>query len=191
MNGVVHRLWLAGHSQPGARTAHCLLSCRRPQAPTKLHLTLVEPASEDDLKQSVNGQLLAAGLARLVEPKGPQVGAHSGTARLAPLVELPSAAPPAARACVGDRLKWAACLLQLNGGSFAAHHQLSHRCLRPCPRQSPEAREVLEALRECQEQARRRHAGMYQYGDPGSEEEDDGGFPTLGGKPGAGRGGRR
>lgn len=43
------------------------------QAPTKLHLTLIESGS-DDLKQSVNGQLLAAGLARLVEPKGPQVG---------------------------------------------------------------------------------------------------------------------
>lgn len=57
--------------------------------------------------------------------------------------------------------------------------------------QSPETAEVLEALRGCQEQARRRHVGMYVYGDPGSDEEaDDGGFPALG-KPGGGRGGRR
>ena len=48
-------------------------------APTKLHLTLVE-AGEEDLKQSVNGQLLAAGLARLVEPKGAQVGPRGGGA---------------------------------------------------------------------------------------------------------------
>lgn len=43
-------------------------------APTKLHLTLV-PAGTEDLKQSANAQLLATGLARLVEPKGPKVGA--------------------------------------------------------------------------------------------------------------------
>ena len=43
-------------------------------APAKLHLTLTEPGS-DDYRQSVQGQLLAAGLAQLVEPKGPQVGA--------------------------------------------------------------------------------------------------------------------
>lgn len=96
------------------------------QAPTKLHLTLIEPGS-DDYKQSVNGQLLAAGLARLVEPKGPQ---------------------------------------------------------------SPETAKVLEALRACQDEARRKHVGIYEFGDVDSEEEDDGGFPALGGKPGA-RGGRR
>ena len=50
---------------------------------------------------------------------------------------------------------------------------------------------MLEALRACQEEARRKHLGMYQYGDPDSGDEDDGGFPALGGKPGAGRGGRR
>lgn len=96
-------------------------------APTKLHLTLLE-AGSDDLKQSVNGQLLAAGLAQLVEPKGPK---------------------------------------------------------------SPETAEVLEALRACQEEARRKHLGMFQYGDPDSD-DDDGGFPTLGGpKPAGGRGGHR
>jgi hypothetical protein len=42
-------------------------------APTKLHLTLMEPGS-DDYAASINGQLLAAGLARLAEPKGQQVG---------------------------------------------------------------------------------------------------------------------
>jgi hypothetical protein len=44
------------------------------QAPTKLHLTLLDSGSEEeDYAQSVNGQLLTAGLARLLEPKGPQV----------------------------------------------------------------------------------------------------------------------
>ena len=42
------------------------------QAPTKLHLTLMEPGNED-YSRSVAGQLLSAGLARLVEPKGAQV----------------------------------------------------------------------------------------------------------------------
>ncbi|PSC71228.1 hypothetical protein C2E20_5281 [Micractinium conductrix] len=79
-------------------------------APTKLHLTLV-PAGTEDLKQSANAQLLATGLARLVEPKGPK---------------------------------------------------------------SLETAEVLEALRACQEEARRKHLGMYQYGDPDSGDEDDG-----------------
>ncbi|KAL4429360.1 hypothetical protein ABPG77_005134 [Micractinium sp. CCAP 211/92] len=93
------------------------------QAPSKLHLTLIEPGS-DDFKQSVNGQLLAAGLAQLAEPKGPK---------------------------------------------------------------SPEAEGVLEALRSCQEEARRKHLGLFTYGDPDSD-EDDGGFPALGGGRGGGRG---
>lgn len=55
--------------------------------------------------------------------------------------------------------------------------------------QPGETGEVLEVLRSCQETARRRHVGIYQYGDPGSgDEEDDGGFPALS-KPG-GRGKR-
>lgn len=57
--------------------------------------------------------------------------------------------------------------------------------------QSPEAEGVLEALRSCQEEARRKHLGLFTYGDPDSD-EDDGGFPALGGARGAGRGaGRR
>ncbi|KAL4859242.1 Ribonuclease TUDOR 1 [Chlorella vulgaris] len=97
------------------------------QAPTKLHLTLLDSGSEeDDYAQSVNGQLLTAGLARLLEPKGPQAS---------------------------------------------------------------EAAEVLQALRECQEGARRKHVGVFEYGDPDSD--DDGGFPTLAGKPAGGRGGGR
>lgn len=96
------------------------------QAPTKLHLTLIEGDS-DDMKQSVNGQLLAAGLAQLAEPKGPK---------------------------------------------------------------SAETEELLSALRGCQEAARRKHLGLFQYGDPDSD-GDDGGFPTLGGKPAGGRGGGR
>jgi endonuclease YncB( thermonuclease family) len=48
---------------------------------------------------------------------------------------------------------------------------------------------VLEALRSCQEQARRRHLGIFEFGDPDSEGEDDGGFPALGGQAG-GRGRR-
>ncbi|KAI3435969.1 hypothetical protein D9Q98_002027 [Chlorella vulgaris] len=97
------------------------------QAPTKLHLTLLDSGSdEEDYAQSINGQLLTAGLARLLEPKGPQAS---------------------------------------------------------------EAAEVLQALRECQEGARRKHVGVFEYGDPDSD--DDGGFPTLAGKPAGGRGGGR
>jgi hypothetical protein len=65
----------------------------------------------------------------------------------------------------------------------------------PACLQSPETAEVLEALRGCETEARRKHRGMWMYGDPGSgdeDERDDGGFPSLGGKPAGGRGaGRR
>jgi hypothetical protein len=54
--------------------------------------------------------------------------------------------------------------------------------------QAGETAEVVEALRSCQEAARRRHVGMYQYGDPGSGDEgDDGGFPTLSNPAGRGK----
>ena len=33
--------------------------------------------------------------------------------------------------------------------------------------------EVLEALREAEDEARSAHAGMWEYGDPGSEEEEE------------------
>ncbi len=59
-------------------------------------------------------------------------------------------------------------------------------CL-PALSQSPEAEGVLEALRSCQEEARRKHLGLFTYGDPDSD-EDDGGFPALGGGRGGGRG---
>lgn len=57
--------------------AHTSAPAPAAQAPSKLHLTLIEPGS-DDFKQSVNGQLLAAGLAQLAEPKGPKVGREQG-----------------------------------------------------------------------------------------------------------------
>jgi len=81
-NGGAALFLLEKQRQPAQLGSHCLTcppilplppSPSTAQAPTKLHLTLIESGS-DDLKQSVNGQLLAAGLARLVEPKGPQVG---------------------------------------------------------------------------------------------------------------------
>lgn len=34
---------------------------------------------------------------------------------------------------------------------------------------------MLDALRACQEEARRKHVGIYEFGDVDSEEEDDGG----------------
>ena len=45
---------------------------------------------------------------------------------------------------------------------------------------------AFEAVRAAQELARRRHAGMWEYGDPGSSDDDDGGFPSLGGARGGG-----
>jgi staphylococcal nuclease domain-containing protein 1 len=45
------------------------------------------------------------------------------------------------------------------------------------------AKGVLGVLKEAQEEARRAHVGLWQYGDPGDDDEDDdGGFPVLGGK---------
>ena len=46
---------------------------------------------------------------------------------------------------------------------------------------------VVETLRSAEATARRQHVGMWRYGDPGSDEEDD--YPTLGGGPPK-RGGR-
>lgn len=43
------------------------------------------------------------------------------------------------------------------------------------PSQNPETAKVLEALQACQEEARRKHVGIYEFGDVDSEEEDDGG----------------
>ena len=51
----------------------------------------------------------------------------------------------------------------------------------PPPLQATLAAEVVEALRGCEEAARRRHVGMWVHGDPGSDEEEDAGFPALGG----------
>lgn len=43
---------------------------------------------------------------------------------------------------------------------------------------------ALAAVQAAEERARRAHAGMWRYGDPGDEEdEDDGGFPSLGAPP--------
>lgn len=126
----------------GCLTIHLL------QAPTKLHLTLIEPGS-DDYKQSVNGQLLAAGLARLVEPKGPQVGA--------------------AAVAMHSRGRLAGPLGGEATSAHAAQPPLPHHS------QSPETAKVLEALRACQDEARRKHVGIYEFGDVDSEEEDDGG----------------
>lgn len=53
-------------------------------------------------------------------------------------------------------------------------------------RRASEAAEagVLEALRACEEKARKSHVGMWRYGDPGEDSDDD--YPTLGARP-AGR----
>ena len=126
------------------------------QAPSKLHLTVLTPGSED-LAQSVNGQLLAAGLARLVEPRGSaQVGIMR---RLTPL------------------LAWQQLCVRM-----PQPRMHTHVCVLLAP-QGPAA-EVVEALRACEEQARKHHLGMWEHGDPGSEDDDDGGFPALGGKRG-------
>jgi len=53
---------------------------------------------------------------------------------------------------------------------------------RPAPTGEPGA--LLDALRNAQQEARQSHLGLWVYGDPGSDSEDDGGFPSLGGKNG-------
>lgn len=59
------------------------------------------------------------------------------------------------------------------GGEAASAH--SAQPLPPHHSQSPETTKVLEALRACQDEARRKHVGIYEFGDVDSEEEDDGG----------------
>jgi staphylococcal nuclease domain-containing protein 1 len=51
---------------------------------------------------------------------------------------------------------------------------------RPAP--TGEAGAVYEAVRAAQDDARANHAGIFEYGDPGSDDEDDGGFPAMNGK---------
>ena len=163
-----------------------------PQAPTKLHLTLMEPDSED-YAESVSGRLLAAGLARLAEPKGPQVRGWAGL--LGGLLHCTLAMPAffTALPAQGTAFLTRCCL----NSAPACPHLPAHLTCPPPPAclQSPETAEVLEELRGCETEARRKHRGMWMYGDPGSgdeDERDDGGFPSLGGKPAGGRGaGRR
>ncbi|KAG7669099.1 hypothetical protein Ndes2526B_g00826 [Nannochloris sp. 'desiccata'] len=50
---------------------------------------------------------------------------------------------------------------------------------RPAP--TGEAGAVYEAVRAAQDDARADHAGIFEYGDPGSDDEDDGGFPAMNG----------
>ena len=40
--------------------------------------------------------------------------------------------------------------------------------------------EVVQTLLEVEEGARRKHVGIYEYGDPGSDDDDDAAFPSLG-----------
>lgn len=42
-----------------------------------------------------------------------------------------------------------------------------------------EAGDVYEAVRAAQDDARADHVGIFEYGDPGSDDEDDGGFPAM------------
>jgi len=46
---------------------------------------------------------------------------------------------------------------------------------------------VLVALRAAQDDAKRRHLGLWVYGDPGSDDDDDAGFPPMGGAKGGKR----
>jgi len=50
---------------------------------------------------------------------------------------------------------------------------------RPAP--IGEAGAVYEAVRAAMDEARADHAGIFEYGDPGSDDEDDGGFPAMSG----------
>jgi endonuclease YncB( thermonuclease family) len=46
----------------------------------------------------------------------------------------------------------------------------------PPPKKGPAAargKDVVEALQEAEQQARRRHVGIWEYGDPGSDEDVD------------------